>query len=667
MTIAATLGGIQTADPMRTLGVTESGDAEFAAASSAKTESANHSLAGVRRLVDFREILKLAEREQGAQAPSARRSNGQPVTGGKASGERTAGRALVRPAWETLAGAASTAVETAPQPGAGWFHSFDETWAEKPGNGTIRAAAKGAVHEPDQSEPSAGTPSAVAAQPAGLLSFASEIVYKRAEETTFVGTYPIPEIHAQSEGEQRTAAHADTSVRSQRRENKAQSSSAAPDKPSLETSVAAPVSQLELPARNAPAALAKDEPVHGSGAPLRLFVNADSAASKYRQGARFAGDAVALGTNGASIVTGGAENKPIDHVQKPSSSVSAGRQTAAQATDDGDDPELIAAGASPFAAAGQKAMFAVGQTEVGAAAAAPSAMPGETGNASDRAGKTQSAIDGGAMRIANEANRVALSPAETASASTSWIELTSDRTAVDVPSTLPSRGRNNPASSVAGTHPVLPQAQGGAMETLSLTRIPVSGLRVANLPAAQELAASGSRAAPAMEITGQDTIAALDSTSGVGAPTWTHAGSQNAEAGFADPTLGWVGVRAGLSGVNVHAAVVPGSIEAAMALSAHLPGLGAYLQELHAPVASLTVASPEQSGPDPGAGQNTEHSPGQNPHAGEDGEARTQTVAANEPAAVSDAVGDRHATASDGADPVRLMGNLRGTHISVMA
>jgi hypothetical protein len=106
----------------------------------------------------------------------------------------------------------------------------------------------------------------------------------------------------------------------------------------------------------------------------------------------------------------------------------------------------------------------------------------------------------------------------------------------------------------------------------------------------------------------RETFAALDAESSAGTPSWVHAGTHRAEAGFQDPALGWVGVRADLSGGGVHAALVPGSAEAAVALGGHLAGLNAYLAEQHTPVESLTLAAPEgrpaEFGMDQGAGQN---------------------------------------------------------------
>ncbi len=118
----------------------------------------------------------------------------------------------------------------------------------------------------------------------------------------------------------------------------------------------------------------------------------------------------------------------------------------------------------------------------------------------------------------------------------------------------------------------------------------------------------GSASTDGAETGARETFAALDGDAGPGTMSWVHAGAQRAEAGFQDPALGWVSVRADLSGGAVHAAVVAGSSEAAQALGGHMAGLNAYLTEHHAGVASLTMASPDgdaaaNGGGNPGAMQ----------------------------------------------------------------
>ncbi len=92
-------------------------------------------------------------------------------------------------------------------------------------------------------------------------------------------------------------------------------------------------------------------------------------------------------------------------------------------------------------------------------------------------------------------------------------------------------------------------------------------------------------------LAGNDTFAALDAGRDAPAPTWIHAGTHHAEAGYLDPALGWVGVRADAVGGGVHAALMPGSNEAAQVLGSHLAGLNSYLAEHHGQHATVTLAT----------------------------------------------------------------------------
>lgn len=167
----------------------------------------------------------------------------------------------------------------------------------------------------------------------------------------------------------------------------------------------------------------------------------------------------------------------------------------------------------------------------------------------------------------------------------------------------------------------------------------------------------------------RETFAALDSGVGagtaVGTPAWIHAGGQRVEAGFQDPALGWVGVRADLNGGSVHAAVVPGSSEAAQALSGHLAGLNTCLAEQHSPVATLRMAAPGGSGMESGVDQSMQQDAGQ--HAEQNTAAAAQLDAqvrgsANAPASSLSATSE-----SAGFDAIAPAGERRGVHISVMA
>jgi hypothetical protein len=114
---------------------------------------------------------------------------------------------------------------------------------------------------------------------------------------------------------------------------------------------------------------------------------------------------------------------------------------------------------------------------------------------------------------------------------------------------------------------------------------------------------------------GQETFSALDAAPTAGMPTLIHAGANRAEAGFQDPVLGWIGVRADGTGNSVHAALVPGSADAVEALGGHLAGLNAYLADQHTPVEPVTLAASESRpgafGMDQGTGQNMHQGAGQ--------------------------------------------------------
>jgi len=163
----------------------------------------------------------------------------------------------------------------------------------------------------------------------------------------------------------------------------------------------------------------------------------------------------------------------------------------------------------------------------------------------------------------------------------------------------------------------------------------------------------------------REAFATLDAGGATGKPTWIHAGSQRAEAGFQDPVLGWVGVRADASGGGVHAELVAGSADAAQTLGSHLPGLNAYLAEHQSQVETVTLSSPEGgwtalgSGSSPGGGmqQGTGDSQtGQETAQGIDSGAQSASPVASEPQA-------RFAGQDTSAQTTRLSGH----HISVVA
>ena len=163
-----------------------------------------------------------------------------------------------------------------------------------------------------------------------------------------------------------------------------------------------------------------------------------------------------------------------------------------------------------------------------------------------------------------------------------------------------------------------------------------------------------------------ETFSALDSVPAPGTSTWVHASPNHAEAGFQDPALGWVGVRADVSGSGIHAAVVSGSGDAAQVLGGHLAGLNAYLAEHHTPVETLTVAVGREAGSlgqDTGQTmqQGTGHGSGQESNSGQQ---LTERIQMESPRlAVSPGSGGR---ASE-PNPVTQTAGHGGIYISVIA
>jgi hypothetical protein len=171
----------------------------------------------------------------------------------------------------------------------------------------------------------------------------------------------------------------------------------------------------------------------------------------------------------------------------------------------------------------------------------------------------------------------------------------------------------------------------------------------------------------------REAFATLDSAGSTGPTTWIHAGAQQAEAGYQDPVLGWVSVRADLSAGGVHAQLVPGSADAAQVLGSHLTGLNTYLSEHHTPVETLTLTAPEggQSGlgSGQGAGDGTQQGAGQQTGQGMSQNADASSTSGPYPEAVVQlpaASAELPAFLGDmnGSTQTASMG---GFHISVMA
>jgi hypothetical protein len=221
-----------------------------------------------------------------------------------------------------------------------------------------------------------------------------------------------------------------------------------------------------------------------------------------------------------------------------------------------------------------------------------------------------------------------------------------------------------PATQAASPSMVL--GGSGAQGATFVSREPGSIVSAVQAPAHPGIAPAG---AP------HDAFAALDAGTSSAAPTWVHAGAAHAEAGFDDPALGWVGVRAELGSSGVHASLVPGSTDAALALSSHLAGLNAYLAEHHSEVSAVTLSAPENRSADPGAGNDgagpahQEHGqPAQQGSGSERGSSAragaTESAAFDSMPARAQAAGSIGAMETPGAF---WMGRGAGVHISVIA
>jgi hypothetical protein len=235
----------------------------------------------------------------------------------------------------------------------------------------------------------------------------------------------------------------------------------------------------------------------------------------------------------------------------------------------------------------------------------------------------------------------------------------------------PGEPRGVRASGTAEHRTVAVQAAGPSVDASGLVGDAAGARAAAGFDTGVRGAASAS--AP------REAFAELDS--GPGAVTWTHAGPRQAEAGFEDPTLGWVGVRAEMTGGAVHAALVPGSSEAAQELGRQMDGLHSYLAEQRTPVAWLGMTSPGDRGGDGSgsAGQTMQHDgQGQGAGQGSGQEASGQQAPRQQGSADADAplaargMGTgRAAAASSGAvtglDRMVSPAGREGGHISVVA
>jgi hypothetical protein len=166
----------------------------------------------------------------------------------------------------------------------------------------------------------------------------------------------------------------------------------------------------------------------------------------------------------------------------------------------------------------------------------------------------------------------------------------------------------------------------------------------------------------------KDAFAALDAPASTLAPIWTHAGAQHAEAGYEDPALGWVSVRADLGAGNIHASLVPGSADAASVLSGHLAGLNSFLAGHHPGVSAVTVGAPESRWGDAQAGGAPAHDAQQGSgHAAQDrASAEPSRSQVQSPSPASSAAEPTLSPPPETITPPAALGPY-GAHISVMA
>jgi hypothetical protein len=155
-----------------------------------------------------------------------------------------------------------------------------------------------------------------------------------------------------------------------------------------------------------------------------------------------------------------------------------------------------------------------------------------------------------------------------------------------------------------------------------------------------------------------DPFAALDDHNTEPATAFLQVGSHHAEAGYLDPSLGWVGVRASGSGGALHATIVPGSGEAAQALGGHLSALNSFVTEHHGRSSTVTVTTADHGQQQSAHSQSGDSSPQQQPQQQSSyGNATTPTLVA---AAASTSAQLR-------SNPDAHVYSREGTHISVIA
>jgi len=163
------------------------------------------------------------------------------------------------------------------------------------------------------------------------------------------------------------------------------------------------------------------------------------------------------------------------------------------------------------------------------------------------------------------------------------------------------------------------------------------------------------------------TTASLDRSSLHPEQQWTHAGKRIAEAGFQDPSLGWVSVRAERDATGLHAVVVPASHEAGKMLSGHLGGLNAHLAATQIPVSTVTIAAAHEGSVNSSLGSGSHRgSPDSHRHQGSEAP-RSQESDRAEVSSSYSRVGFESLDRYQGAAMLSAARGFNGMHVSLVA
>jgi hypothetical protein len=179
----------------------------------------------------------------------------------------------------------------------------------------------------------------------------------------------------------------------------------------------------------------------------------------------------------------------------------------------------------------------------------------------------------------------------------------------------------------------LDQSSGGTQQTVIVASQPTLARDSAGITGVSAERAGGtSQSAQPQTVSSavpRDTFAALDADPGQPSAAWTHTSPRQVEAGYQDPSLGWVSVRADLTPGGLHASVVPNSPEAAQALGSHLSGLNTFLAEHHGGTFTASLAAPENHSS--AQGQSLGQNPSQHSQSGAQQEKESSESVAAQP------------------------------------